>query len=401
MRLVSAIPALSTLLALLPLFPVTIATPSSPDEDTLDIEGNALEKRCVNPCGYNDWLCCKPSQTCSVNSANEAVCLDGPASVSEWQYYTTTYVVTSTDRSTITSVWSSQFAAATAWPGTCRADLGEVKCGATCCEAGEECQDGECVAESSSAALESTAEATATPGVRETSSGMATVTQTSSEPTITQGFIAPVGTNGTTLIGVKASSGGLSGGAIAGIVIGSIAGVIFLLLLCGCLCCQGALYALLAALGLRKRRRRESGVEERYSHHSHGSRPRPSGGRTWFGTKPGAGTASEVSEKKESKWGGWATVAIILGALALCLGLKRRGDREEEDDKSTSYTYPSSYYYYSDYTRSKFKRSSSHVDPGRAMLTSSQAMTVPTDEPETHDDHEDRGVDANEPHRAD
>lgn len=355
MRTLSAIPVLSTLV-LLHLFPVTTATPTSPDENTLEIEQNALEKRCSNPCGWEGQYCCGASQACSTNSAGQAVCLDGPSSGSYWQYYTTTYVVTETDKSTITSVWSSHIATASASAGTCRVDLGEVKCGTVCCDAAQECQDGECVAESSSAAVTG-AEATgeATPGVRGTSSGMTTVTQTSA-PTTTQGFIAPVGTDGAELIGAKAISngGGLSGGAIAGIVIGTIAGVILLLLICGCLCFKSALDALLSALGLRNRRRRDTTeVEERHSHHSHGGRP----GRTWFGTRPGAGTASDVSEKK-SKWSGWGTVAIILGALALCLGLKRRRDREHEDDDETSYTYPSSYYYYSDYTRSKFK-----VDP--------------------------------------
>lgn len=354
MRPLSVIPMLSTLTLLLHLLPTTIATPLSPDQNTLELEQNALEKRCSNPCGYNNWLCCGASQACSTNSAGEAECLNGSGNGGEWQYYTTTYVVTETDKSTITSVWSSHIATGTASAGTCRVDLGEVKCGTICCDAAEECQDGECVAESSSAAA-SSAEATgeATPGVRGTSDGMMTVTQTSA-PTITQGFIAPVGTDGAELIGAKATTngGGLSGGAIAGIVIGTIAGVILLLLLCGCLCFKGILDGLLAALGLRKRRRRDSTyVEERHSHHSHGSRPRPQGGRTWFGAKPAAGTESEVSEKK-SKWSGWGTVAIILGALALCLGLKRRKDREHDDDK-TDYTYPSSYYY-SDYTRSKF-----------------------------------------------
>lgn len=351
MRPLSVIPVLSTLILLPHLLPTTIATPLSPDQNTLEVEQNALEKRCLNPCGYYNQLCCGASQACSTNSAGQAECLNGPGSGGEWQYYTTTYVVTETDKSTITSVWSIHVATPMPSAGTCRVDLGEVRCGTMCCDAAAECQDGACVAESSSAVA--SGEATPTPGVRGTSNGMMTVTQTSA-PTITQGFIAPVGTNGADLIGAKATTngGGLSGGAIAGIVIGTIAGVILLLLLCGCLCFKGILDGLLAALGMRKRRRRGSTyVEERHSHHSHGSRPRPQGGRTWFGARPAAGTESEVSEKK-SKWSGWGTVAIILGALALCLGLKRRKDREDDDDR-TDYTYPSSYYY-SDYTRSKF-----------------------------------------------
>ncbi|KAF7716960.1 Uncharacterized protein PECH_000644 [Penicillium ucsense] len=308
---------------------------------------NIFERSCTNPCGWNQQLCCSASQACSTNAANQAVCVDGAGSGGgSWQYFTTTEV----DQSTITTVYSSwvQAPAPTATStGTCRLGLGESTCGSICCDAAQECVDGECVTASSSVAVTG---AEATPGVRATSSGESTVTQTVA-PTTTQGFIAPVGTDGADLIGVKAAgSSGLSGGAIAGIVIGSIVGVILLLLLCGCLCFRGVLEGLLAALGLRKRRRRETSVvEERYSHHSHGSRPPPAK-RTWFGAKPAVeGTESEVSEKK-SKFS-WAKIAIILGALALCLGLKRRKD-QDDDDAKTDYTYPSSYYYYSDYTRS-------------------------------------------------
>ncbi|OOQ82741.1 hypothetical protein PEBR_37663 [Penicillium brasilianum] len=332
-------PVLS-LLVVLYLIPIAIASPFAFNE-------SPLEKRCSNPCGWNDQICCSASQACSTNSANQAVCID--SSSGTWEYYTTTIIVTEVDKSTITSVWSTHIQTATATAtGTCRVDLGESTCGTTCCDAAQECQDGVCVAESSSVAVTG---AEATPGVRVTSSGASTVTQTSA-PTTTEAFIAPVGTDGATLIGVKAtSSGGLSGGAIAGIVIGVIAGVFILLLLCACVCFKGALEGLLAALGIRKRRRQETTViEERYSHHSHGSRPPPPR-RTWFGTKPAAaGTDSEISEKKSGSK--WAKIAIILGALALCLGLKRRRDQEHDDDDKTSYTYPSSYYYYSDYTRS-------------------------------------------------
>jgi hypothetical protein len=42
-----------------------------------------------------------------------------------------------------------------------------------------------------------------------------------------------------------------------------------------------------------------------------------------------------------------ATLGIMLGALALCLGLKRHRDH---DDEKSDYTYPSSYYYSDYYT---------------------------------------------------
>ncbi|CAI7624256.1 unnamed protein product [Penicillium glandicola] len=351
MRSLSVLPVLSTLALLLNYSLHAAATPLAFEANLL--EEHRLEKRCENPCGYDDWLCCSTGQTCSTNSANEAVCVDGSTSAGDYEYYTTIYVTTNTDVTTITSVWSSQIAATTSTStGTCRVDLGETTCGTTCCDAAQECEDGQCVAESSSVVVTATGTgAEATPGVRVTSNGASTVTETSA-PTTTEGFTAPVGTDGADLIGVKAtSSGGLSDGAIAGIVIGSVIGAFLLLSICACIFFKGLWEGLLAVLGIGKKRRRQETtiIEERHSHHSHGSRPPPpppAGRRTWFGARPAAG-GSEVSEKKESKWG-LGTIVIILGALALCLGLKRKREREHDDDKTES-SYPSSYYYYSDY----------------------------------------------------
>lgn len=317
-------PAIS-ILAVLSQLRLSAATP-------LEFEEASLEKRCANPCGYYSQLCCTSSQTCGTNSQGQAVCLDSSAgSGGTWEYYTTTYVITETDIQTVTSTWSSLIATATS-STSCRVDLGETACGSTCCGAAYVCANDQCIVGSSSI----WATATATPPVRGTT--QSTMTQTATATT-TQGFIAPVGTDGATLIGVHAAGGGLSGGAIAGIVIGVIAGVFILLLLCACLCCKGAIDVLVACLCPGRRKRKDTTyVEERYHHHAHGSKPE---GRTWFGARP---AASEGSEKK-SKWGSLATIGIILGALALCLGLRRRKDQDEKSD----YTYPSSYYYYSDY----------------------------------------------------
>ncbi|KAB8069190.1 hypothetical protein BDV29DRAFT_57510 [Aspergillus leporis] len=307
----------------------------------LDFEEPSLEKRCANPCGYYSQLCCSSGQTCSTNGDGQAVCKD--SSGGSWQYFTTTYVVTETDTSTVTSTWSSyigQTTTASGGSGSCKAELGETTCGNTCCGAAYVCTNNQCVVGSSSI----WATATATPPVRGTSAS--TVTATASATT-TQGFIAPVGTDGAQLIGAKApDSGGLSGGAIAGIVIGTIAGVFLLLLICACLCCRGALEGLFACLGLggRRKRKETTYVEERYHHHGHGAAQgaRPEG-RTWFGTRPSA--TAPAGEKK--KWSGLATLGIMLGALALCLGLKRHRDH---DDEKSDYTYPSSYYYSDYYT---------------------------------------------------
>lgn len=322
--------------------------------------GGGIDKRCENPCGFYHQLCCNLNQQCGTNSQGQAVCLD--QSSGQWQYYTTTYTTTEDQYTTITSVWSTFVPEQTPPPTTttvsCSQSLGETQCGNTCCGAAYVCRNSECVSGSSEIQT-----VTATPPVRPTSSEQVTVTQTAvttetatSTATTTEPFIAPVSTNGESLVGVQAHAvSHLSGGAIAGIVIGVIAGVFVLLLLCLCLCCEGLLDGIMSILGLGDRKRKDTSyVEERYSHHSRGSSRRsrrPQGGlRTWFGTRP----SRPQGEGRKSGWDGLATVGVILGALALCLGLKRRRDDEEKGN----YTNPSSYYYYSDYTTSASSESS-------------------------------------------
>ncbi|KAI9932909.1 hypothetical protein ASPWEDRAFT_166560 [Aspergillus wentii DTO 134E9] len=335
MRAFQFIPAaVSTLTLLLAQSHLVGATPFS-------LEGGGdLEKRCSTYCGYYSQLCCADGESCITDSNGEAVCQSGGSgsgsNSASWEYYTTTYVVTETDLATITSTWSSQITATpTGSSGSCKEEFGETKCGDVCCGAAYQCSDNKCIAESSSVL------ATATPPLRGTSDS--TVTQTSA-PTTTQGFVAPVNTDGSTAIGVKASDndGGLSGGAIAGIVIGVIAGVALLLLLCAFLCCRGPL---LACCGGR-RRKETTYVDDRYSHHHHGAAaPAPAPGRTWFGSRP----AKPDTGEKKSKWSSLATIGLVLGAIALCLGLKRR---RNNDDEKSDYTYPSSYYYSDYYTNS-------------------------------------------------
>ncbi|PWY80642.1 hypothetical protein BO70DRAFT_362594 [Aspergillus heteromorphus CBS 117.55] len=311
---------------------------ASPLESEESIDEATLEKRCSNPCGYYSQLCCSSSETCTTNSDGEAECVSGGS----WEYFTTTYVLTETETATFTSTWSS-YLSATSSAGSCNAEYGETVCGNNCCGPAYICSDNQCIIGSTSI----WATATATPPVRGTT--LSTVTQTA-PVTTTEGFIAPVSTGGTPAVGVKARSGGLSGGAIAGIVIGTIAGAFLLLLICACMCCRGALDSILACLGLGggRKRRETTYVEERRHRHSHGTTTRPEQ-RTWFGTRPTASSAGGGRKKKDSGMGALATIGIILGAIALCLGLKRRNrDRRDEDEK-TDYSYPSSYYYSSDY----------------------------------------------------
>ena len=322
-----------------------------------------VQKRCANPCGYYGQICCEQGESCYTDGNNQAQC--GAAVVQtqanndgDWQYITTTYVMT--DLQTVTTTLSWQAAATTQQScnecNSCQYSLGETPCGNVCCKSGQYCQAaGMCVAVGGgssgfySSLYTTTTINTVTAPARPTSNTLVTVTQTNGLITTTQGYLAPSGTNGAIITGPQAdnSGGGLSGGAIAGIVIGVIAAIIILLLICACCCFKGLIDGLLGIFGLGPRRRRRTEVEEVYeSRHHHGSRT--GGGRTWFGTRPGRRTS--VDEKKSGTgWGRWAGVLGGLGGLALLLGLKR--DRKRRDDKSSS-GYGSSYY--SDYTSSEY-----------------------------------------------
>ncbi|KAL2810442.1 hypothetical protein BJX63DRAFT_434227 [Aspergillus granulosus] len=305
----------------------------------LGVEGTGLdlEKRCDNPCGYYSQLCCASGETCITDENNQAVCQSGVSSDSgsgsgSWEYFTSTYVVTETDVQTLTSVWSSWIPSPTS--DSCQADLGETQCGSDCCGAAYVCTNNQCVLGATTSIWAT--ETGANPPVRPTDSSTVTATAT-------QGFDAPVTTDGSPAYGVDApdDDGGLSGGAIAGIVIGTLAGVFLLFLLCLCLCARGILNSILACLGIGKRRRtEETYVEDHHSHHTH----RP--GRTWFGTGP-SGHAPEG--EKKSWFSSLATIGIIIGAITLCLGLRRKKDQDEKSD----YTYPSYYSYYTSTTKAR------------------------------------------------
>ncbi|KAL3480608.1 hypothetical protein BJX99DRAFT_4865 [Aspergillus californicus] len=316
---------LPSVISILALCRLSGATPMGPVD-----EGNGLEKRCDNPCGYYSQLCCASDETCITDDNSQAVCSSSSSGSGSgsgtWEYYTSTYVVTETDAQTLTSTWSSWIASQTS-SGSCQEDLGETECDSECCGAAYVCTNKQCVLAATTSIW---ATNTATPPVRPTDSN--TVTETA---TATQGFEMPVTTDGSAAPGVDApdDDGGLSGGAIAGIVVGTLAGVFLLFLLCLCLCARGILNSILACLGIGRKRREETYVAEHHSHHT--SRPP---GRTWFGTRPSA-----PEGEKKSRWGSLATIGIVLGALALCLGLRRNKDH---DEKSSEYTYPSYYSYY-------------------------------------------------------
>jgi hypothetical protein len=91
----------------------------------------------------------------------------------------------------------------------------------------------------------------------------------------------PTGAVNGTLIGTQKKS--LSGGAIAGIVIGVLLGVALLMLLCFCYCLKAGIDGVLAFFGLggrpRRRRSRETVIEEEVD-----IERRRRDGRSWVGS---------------------------------------------------------------------------------------------------------------------
>ena len=367
---------LSTLLTCTHALPATTED-SSPDSNLkslLESRYHYLSGRsCTNPCGWSGQVCCSSSQTCSTNSAGQAVCSgsspqeEAGTSNGQWEYYTTTIYVES-DVATYTSTYSSYFGSgsgASAAPVaaissiSCNSGLGESPCGTLCCATGQYClYAGQCAAssnnllESVSSSIQPAAAApTTTPAASEplrptvnaattvTSTGIATATVPFMTPSA-----GPASASSSALPGMTetTANNGLSAGAIAGIVIGVLAALFFLFIICAILCCKGLIDGILDFFGLRKRRRtKETYIEEEHRH----------GGRTWYGARRPVRDETVVVNKKKGRWGSVAGFAGALGVLAVVLGLKRRERRKSE--KARSRYSESSYGYYDDTSESE------------------------------------------------
>ena len=370
--------ALSLLICILSTTHLTLAKPYPRAQFSPNPLNHLLDKRqCVNPCGYNRQLCCTASQTCITDSAGEAQCVSGSSAGTaqgngQWQLFTTTYV--QTDLVTVVTTYSSFIPAATtaavavttvqapapAVTAICNANLNQQSCGPICCAQGQFCQySGQCAAYGGSSAnaistvfVASTAvnspSGSASAGIRPTSNTVVTVTSTGTATT-TIPFQTPVGTDGSAAAGVTATTNkGLSGGAIAGIVIGVLLGLFLLFLLLACCCAKSLIDGLLGLFGLgpnRKTRRTETTTFISDRHRTSGGAT-TSGGRRWFGTRP-ARVSTAPPPKKSSGAGGAAGVAAFLATLAVILGLKRRSNRNEDKSSYNSesiYTYSDSGY---------------------------------------------------------
>lgn len=307
----------------------------------------------------------------------------GPATVEARDYipHTTTW----TETRTYTSTWSSFVPAATEPAGgaiggaNCIPEPGsyQIACGPICCAKWQYCAyEGQC--------MPNKGEGTWTTGTT-TAVGVITTTQYSAPYRVTSGTTIYSTATGTaesatatpTGEAVTTTDNDLSGGAIAGIVIGTIAGVILLLLLCFCCIVRGLWHTCLGIFGIgggkkdRKEERIEV-IEEHYSRRGGGSAygaTRPSH-KGWFG---GGGRPSTASSRKEEKSGtnpGW--LAAAGGAALMLLGL-RRGDKKKETTTVRRHSHGrpprsdvSSSYFTESYTNSgpsKFSSPSPETDP--------------------------------------
>ena len=365
MKLSRAPRSLLSIVILLAISQTLSAKPVPPDVPFGEI-ANAifLQKRCANPCGYNG-LCCGSGQQCYTDSSNEAQCGGSTAAPSataqanggQWQYYTTTYV--ETDLATHVSTYSSYISAVTvqaATPASAAAPAttsqlqcssGCMPCGSICCSSGQFCAwAGQCSAgtgDVSSSAygsyLASSTSQTYSAPLRPTTGATTSTSTSTSSASATVPFQTPVGTAGNIIYGTGTTNtnAGLSGGAIAGIVIGVIAGIALLLLFC-CFACGVAGVRSLFGGGRRNRRDTTYVHESHHSGHGSGGASRPG----WWG-------AQTRPARTRPPGGAIGPIAAGLGALALALGLKRRHDRKRRSEYSSE----SSDYSYYDTSESK------------------------------------------------
>ncbi|KAI0109586.1 hypothetical protein GGR51DRAFT_99959 [Nemania sp. FL0031] len=342
-------PSTAALLALL-LAPLTAAVPYPRDSLRDNGFGYLMPQDCSEYCGAENELCCAADEAC-YTSAGTPTCT-GLTHLLVERDYTTTWTETRTYTSTISSWYVPT---TTAGVGTNGQDCvppagsGQIACGPICCANWQYCAySGQCLANPGY----STFTEVVTTGTYVTTQFSAPYRPTSgpsSTGSSATGTFASAteSASSTSPAAVSTTSNSLSGGAIAGIVVGTIAGVILLLLLCFC-CIARGLWAVVANIfgGGKKRRSSEriEITEERFSRHGSASAAARPTHRTWFGGG-GGGRPSGASSRKEKKSGsgmGWLIAAI--GALAILLGLRRSDKRKPSTHRRSQSNWSSSYY---------------------------------------------------------
>ena len=309
-------------------------------------------------CGYNGY-CCSSSEVCTTISGNIATCV-APAACAGG--CATTWTETHTYTSTLATCWDTPPEPTVGVDCVPQADDQEA-CGPICCAGWQTCAyNGQCsakpgVGEGQTIVVTSNGVVTTQYSAPYRVTGTTTIvsTGTRSDTPTTATAIGASTSTGTVVTG-GGTGGHLSGGAIAGIVIGTLAGISLLLLLCFCCIARGLWVAL---FGKKKDSEKESRervdiYEERYSRH--GSRPPSQHSRRdrhkgWFaGGGGGPSSASERREKKKSGGGKtWLGIAGLAATLLALLNLKK-DKRPASTKPARSSRYSDSYYSYSDYT---------------------------------------------------
>ena len=311
---------------LLGTLPLTTAVPYPRDSSLRGVGLNQLMPRqCATYCGWNNQICCEAGTEC-YTVGDFAGC--SSTAGGGWIYYTTVWTVTKTKTYTsIYSSWISYFPAttATAVGEDCIPPEGSgwIACGPICCAAWQYCAArGQCLPNAGYGAGGEIITSTLV------SDGVTITTQFSAPYRVTSGtggeIPPPTATSEIPLPtddseAVEGGGGGLSGGAIAGIVIGTIAGVGLLLLLCACCVMRGIWHGIAAIFGLGKKKGGSAGSVEGDRYGGGGL----IGGRTqhdsWYGGRP----SSSAVRKEKAKGAGLMGLGAALGGLALLLGLRR------------------------------------------------------------------------------
>ncbi|AEO65716.1 uncharacterized protein THITE_2113003 [Thermothielavioides terrestris NRRL 8126] len=304
--------------------------------------GYLMPRQCAEYCGYNNQYCCQSGSQCYTSNGIAGCSAAGGGG---YAWYTTTW----TETKTFTRTYSSFFPAATApaGGGNCvpPEGSGQIACGKICCASWQYCAyEGQCMA-----------------NVPVTTGGGGSVPTTivTGGQTITTQFVAPdrvtgsatstgtaeSATTSTGAVSPGGSAGQLSGGAIAGIVVGTIAGVALLLLLCACFVVRGLWHGLLDLLGLRHKEKSETIIEEERYTRRGSTHSRRNAHGSWYGDRP-----STVAARKEKSRGvGLLGLGAALGTLALLLGLRRNKNKKPPPPRTRS-DVSSSYYWSDSYT---------------------------------------------------